>query len=560
MLIDRLFVEIGANVAPLQAGLARANAEVTAFTARATTGAAATGALAGAFKSLLPIVGVLGAIQLFRGSAEQADLYEGAVRRLGATARITGQDLGFMQGVAGNAEQAFGLSAQMATDLTIELTKLSAKAGDVANASAGLRAFLDIGAARGLNAEQTLQAVRQAILGIDEGTDKLFNANPSVLYQRYAEAIGVSVAKLTDQQKAQAILNAALEDGAKVQGEYGRFLETNAGGSQRAGIAAQQFGIMFGQAMSGVRDAFNATKVFLLDGLTGFVGGLQILAVEITGYFLKIPDEVSRAVGHALFAIAGLVHRVAPLLESLGWEGVEEIAGQIEARAVSMLANARREIDHVNTAVDELRNQIAGVANLTTGAAGAASTLPPGGDAVEKAQAYADALSTARREYDAMREKMDQLAALNPSDFFGDPKSDAGKAPEEVFKKVRAEIDAVSQASGQWTSMLSGGLADVLLQVESLTEALENLFKLIFREVVTQAIAGFVGAVLNPVSAVTGSASSSIVSGVSPSSRTIDLSGVADDLVLMATGRQFKEALASGFRSLEDDGFRVVVR
>jgi hypothetical protein len=71
--------------------------------------------------------------------------------------------------------------------------------------------------------------VQQAILGIDEGTDKLFNANPSVLYEQYAASVGKSAGALNDSEKALALLNAALRDGGRVAGAYGEFLDTAAG-------------------------------------------------------------------------------------------------------------------------------------------------------------------------------------------------------------------------------------------------------------------------------------------------------------------------------------------
>src|SRR5690606_32386173 len=127
------------------------------------------------------------------------------------------------------AESQFKLTTMAANGFTIELSKLTAKAGDISQTSNALEAFLDIGAARGLTSAQTLQAVKQAILGIDEGTDKLFNANPSVLYAQFAKSIGTTAGKLTDAQKAQAILNAAIRDGALVRGEYQKYLNSAAG-------------------------------------------------------------------------------------------------------------------------------------------------------------------------------------------------------------------------------------------------------------------------------------------------------------------------------------------
>lgn len=239
------------------------------------TRAALAGRQVAATGSGLGIVGGLGALlsitALVRGYSaitDATDELRNSQERLRATAKITGTALEGLVATAGVGQKEFNLSASQANNLSIEMAKLAAKAGDISQATPALRAFLDLGAARGLDAEKTLLAVRQAILGIDEGTDKLFNANPSVLYKRYADAIGVSVGKLTDQQKAQAILNAAIEDGGKVQGQFQKWLQTTAGLSAQQATEVTKSAEAFGKAIDPVRRFF----LELLTGTTAFIG------------------------------------------------------------------------------------------------------------------------------------------------------------------------------------------------------------------------------------------------------------------------------------------------
>ena len=132
---------------------------------------------------------------------------EAANRKLIGTSKLTDQSLKVMQQTADDVEESLGLNTIQANEFTTALTKLGAKSGDVTKTREAITRLLDIASARGLTAEEALVAINHAILGIDEGTDKLFDKNPSVIYAEFAKQIGVSAAKLTDQQKAQALLN-----------------------------------------------------------------------------------------------------------------------------------------------------------------------------------------------------------------------------------------------------------------------------------------------------------------------------------------------------------------
>lgn len=202
------------------------------------------------------VVGITALFQSYNKITDATDELRNSQERLRATAKITGTALSGLVSTADVGAREFRLSASQANNLSIEMAKLAAKAGDISMATPLLRAFLDLGAARGLDAEKTLLAVRQAILGIDEGTDKLFNANPSVLFKRYADSVGKSAASLTDQEKAIALSNAALEDGEKVRGQFQRWLETTAGLSAQQATEVTKSAEAFGKAIDPIRRLF----------------------------------------------------------------------------------------------------------------------------------------------------------------------------------------------------------------------------------------------------------------------------------------------------------------
>jgi hypothetical protein len=167
--------------------------------------------------------------QTFGAAVGSYDALTQSQNRLTAASKLANIELDELQDIARQSRESFGFSERQANDFTIALAKLTAKAGDTSKTADAIGALLNVAAAQGLNAEQALQAINQAILGIDEGTDKLFQKNPSVIYKEYADAIGTTVGKLTDQQKAQALLAATMQASEIVGDTYTKFLETGAG-------------------------------------------------------------------------------------------------------------------------------------------------------------------------------------------------------------------------------------------------------------------------------------------------------------------------------------------
>lgn len=255
-------------------------------------GQAQAGRIRSAFSALGKwIVGLFAVREVWgflRDSVSAAQDLEGANRRLAATAKITGTDLDYLKYVAALAGDQFKLSAGMATDFAIEVAKLAAKAGDVGKAVPALGAFLDLGAARGLSAEKTLEAVRQAILGIDEGTDKLFGKNPSVIYAEFAKEIGTTAAALTDTQKAQALLNAALEDGGKVRGEFQKWLESSAGQSFLLGQETLKLKQHLGQALQPALASIIPVLSMLVGWFGKMLAGWEMIGARLPVVTAKI--------------------------------------------------------------------------------------------------------------------------------------------------------------------------------------------------------------------------------------------------------------------------------
>lgn len=164
------------------------------------------------------------------GSLDDADAFDKSVRRLGAASRLLDIPIDRLKALAAVATNEFRVAKTDANEFAAVFSTFAKSAGDIELATPSLRAFLDLGAARGLTTAETLLAVQQALRGIDEGTDKLFaGKNPSVLWKEYADSIGRTVGSLTEAEQKLAVLKAGLRDGAIVQGEAAKAANSSAG-------------------------------------------------------------------------------------------------------------------------------------------------------------------------------------------------------------------------------------------------------------------------------------------------------------------------------------------
>lgn len=149
--------------------------------------------------------------------------------KLSATSKLFGVEQRQLNELVRTGREEYRLSLQAARSLAAVTAKLAARSGDASKAQELYARALDLGAAQGLTAVQTAEALEQALRELDEGTDKLLQLNPIQIYKEYAQGIGKTVAALTDQERKQALVNKVLEQGLKVQGEYQRQLDTDVG-------------------------------------------------------------------------------------------------------------------------------------------------------------------------------------------------------------------------------------------------------------------------------------------------------------------------------------------
>jgi len=208
--------------------------------------------------------------------------------KLEAASKITGIELDKLTSISAQSKDEFSLSERASNEFTISLSKLTAKAGDVSQTSAAIKDLLNVAAAQGLNSDQALVAINQAILGIDEGTDKLFQKNPAVIYQEYAAAIGTTAGKLTDAQKAQAIMNELQEVSVKVGDTYLSYLDSEAGKQAAFNSQLEETQAAIGGVVRAIAGPFlqvgkSWLELFnqLPDSMQGTLGTLALLLISL---------------------------------------------------------------------------------------------------------------------------------------------------------------------------------------------------------------------------------------------------------------------------------------
>ena len=175
-------------------------------------------------------------------------------RKMEGASKLTGLSLDYLHGIAAEAREKFGLSRVVANEYAVEMGKLEKASGGTAKATDLLSGFLEIGAARGLTAAESLQAASQAQLGIDEGTDRLFGKNPSGLWADYESVIGKSAGKFSDMEKQAALAYAVIEGGNATMGSYAAVLESTAGKTEMFRQKNQEAYAALGESMTVIRE------------------------------------------------------------------------------------------------------------------------------------------------------------------------------------------------------------------------------------------------------------------------------------------------------------------
>ncbi|MDX2129822.1 MAG: hypothetical protein SFU91_12385 [Chloroherpetonaceae bacterium] len=429
---------------------------------------------------------ITGLLQHYQGLIAISREYEMAARKLEASSKLTGVSFGLLEDTASTAEKRFSLSRKEANELTASISKLASKAGEAAKINELFGRVLDLSAAQGYNAEQAMVALSQAILGIDEGTDKFFQKNPSTIYSEYAAQIKKSAGALTDQEKAQALVNEFMTQGEKVNGQYSLSLQTAAGKQKQFSVEVEKFSAQAGKEfdvtlgrilgvinplMLAINQAPDSLKTFASSViiLTGSIYALNLAltslraAMAASGVGL-IPLAIGSA-GSAIIALAGSYSKLSSEMEQV--ERISNLTGKsydVELARLKekqpvladivektrQLADAKERLKKIEDgeAVGSVKEEQKNISDLEAG-------ILKGKDSVDRIRILKESKSSKEKEISEYQQSVN----LNKSKLLSDGLSQSEK--EELNGKINN--------ANYFISLIARNIQDIDREITSLT-------------------------------------------------------------------------------------------
>lgn len=164
------------------------------------------------------VLGVQKFIQVSGEALERAKEQYQANRRLSASASELGVTYGFLAGKNTEYAAAAGLSIVKTTELTQKVAQLAARTAQPNRLDKTVKGLLDLGAARGLDAQELITVTNQIITGQDEAYKKLGIKNPQILFKEYAEKQGRSTESLSQLERQRIYQDEILKKAALFSG------------------------------------------------------------------------------------------------------------------------------------------------------------------------------------------------------------------------------------------------------------------------------------------------------------------------------------------------------
>jgi len=338
-------------------------------------------AIAGFF--LVQIVGAMArgtaaAVRFFGAQVTHAENLIRSYLRLSSAAKLFGVDQQLLIELAQRGRREFQMTATAANEIAVQVAKMASKAGDATRSQELLTRALDLGAAQGMSAAEVNVALEQTMRGLDEGTDKLLQMNPSQIYEEWARANGKTAASMSDLEKKQALLNAIITAGARVQGEYQRQLEGNLGGLQswrnRLQAAREEIGAYTIPATVNLAQKLEGPLASAVDMLTGLVSRFldpleqlavklqqagvaaeHVLPLELMQRMKEAREEAEDLATQIEFLREKQVGRTAGGMSGGGARGREAVGDVSLSRLRAMRAEANEELAEATRAGDSMR-------------------------------------------------------------------------------------------------------------------------------------------------------------------------------------------------------------
>lgn len=282
----------------------KAEAEVGGFSS--TLEGLAEGLIAGA-AAFFTFRAAIRFVQQGLREAAQTERLDTALRALGEGAGITEKQLG----AAVRGIEAFGASGAGARNAVRGLVQADI---DLAGATKLAEAAQRLALSTGQSTDEVLERITFAV---QTGNTALLRRAKIIVDQDAAEkalaaSLGISVAALTDQQKKQALLNAVVAEGAKLQGI--------------AGEAIGNFSTRLADLPRLTAELAESIGTALLPGFNALVGAVGVFVQNLRQSFTSLIEgsnitaqfaEAMRNAGKGLLSIGNTIGIVLPLIGQL---------------------------------------------------------------------------------------------------------------------------------------------------------------------------------------------------------------------------------------------------
>jgi hypothetical protein len=516
------------------------------------------------------IFGVLASLRSnLREAFEAADRLEQSQRTLAATASATGASLGNLQSVADGLQRSFKLDDEQANKFTETVARLTAEAGRLNLTQQATVAFLDLGAARGWNATETMQALENAFVGAYGGAQRLIGQNVGELFERTAASAGKQTAELTQAEKAQALLNAAMANGSRVAGEYGRWLDTAQGRTQALRNTTTQAYQELGRALESVRRLGLGLAESLANIVTAVVQGFQLIGAAVGQVFFRIPAEFKIMVSGVLDGLAFLIEKASAVLRALGVDVGTGLATALRNASASIFRAANEDLQRFREGFDEQVADILGV-DIDGGGITSRSTRQgirtrgrgdrgPGGRPAERregptfeeflAREDPEALLRARGELEIAREQERERRRNRAAaeQFLGEPGPGVPTSAEQRARDA-ADLERVTAA---FEAAAEAGLAE---EIERTNAALAEMPDLVAP---VSPLFAEMGNALQRAREQVGSLAENLAASMVTMAEafTTGIAGAMEALVQggRAAGREFVQSMRNGLRVVAQD-------
>ena len=294
----------GGNLGGAAAGLSAGISAVGIAAGVAVAGVAALG------------VGIAVVASQMKDAIVDATAYAGRVQELTLVSQMLGQRQGYTQEqveatIQGIRDQ--GITADVAAQLVSQFSRYNL---DLAQATQLATVAQDAAVLSGRNSSETLDQLLYGVLTYNKRVLRTQGLNVDVRgsYEAYAESVNKTSMELTEQEKIQAVLNATLTEGGRIQGAYAMAMESPSKQWRSAARDVADLQLTIGEPFlqawlvitMAVREFLKTLNKAFSEG-----GALRPILLELAAAVTFVAETITGALGPATETGIGLIAGMA---------------------------------------------------------------------------------------------------------------------------------------------------------------------------------------------------------------------------------------------------------